>query len=170
MIAAQFIELYLSGLVKRHHTNPSDAVQTIGHHSWGVAVILEHIYPDCSKAALLMALWHDVPERWTGDAPGYVKWQNSDLSAILARIEDGVTKQLGIDFDLAPEETVAIKIADLLELAMFCRYRIAMGDSFFLGVQANVDKWFTENHVLLGKFPNAVSLRHRDFAGKSNPP
>lgn len=160
MTPQQMQEVYYAGLLKRHHTNPSDAVQTIGHHSWGVAMLLEYIYPQCSKAALLAALAHDVGERWCGDTPGPVKWANARLSACLDIIETDALTALGLDYDLSGEEFKALKVADLLELLMFCNYRLTMGDNFFLQVRENVYNWFRNNWTAVKDFPLAETLFH----------
>jgi len=182
MTPDQFEEVYLSGFVKRHHTNPSDVVQLCSAHQWGVAMILEHIMPECSKLAIMSALTHDVAERWTGDIPAYAKWRSADLSKILGELEAAVEKMLGIDFyteiddecglkpyRLTKKEIVAIKLADLCELLLFSKYRLALGDTFFYGVENNVMKWFARNDQMVDQFPALKQFFSVNFRMKANP-
>lgn len=155
-----FAAIYEAGLVKRHHTNPSDAVQTIGHHSWGVAMILDHILPEASKTVLLAALRHDVPERWTGDVPAPIKWKHQALAREHAAVEDRTMELLSYDTDLTEHEAAALKTADMLELWLYSNYRYNLGDRFFREVKLNVETWFSENRHLLAMFPKARIMLH----------
>ena len=75
------------GEVKRYHTLSTIGEQTVGSHSWGVAVILNWLEPQISKHAILKALTHDVAEKQTGDMPAPTKWNNKDLAFELALVE-----------------------------------------------------------------------------------
>lgn len=176
-----FEEVYLSGFVKRHHTNPSDVVQLNSAHQWGVAMVLEHLMPECSKLAIMSALSHDVAERWTGDVPAYAKWNSVELTKILGELEVAIEKMLGIDYGTVPDEDVmvrphltqkeivAIKLSDLCELLLFSKYRIALGDTFFYGVENNVMKWFARNDHLVLQFPALRTFFTTNFRTKANP-
>jgi 5'-deoxynucleotidase YfbR-like HD superfamily hydrolase len=154
-----FAHAYQAGFVKRHHVNPSDAVQTVGHHSWGVAMILDYIWPDAPKKVILAALRHDVPERWTGDIPAYVKWRYPDLASSMNTAEAGVERLLGYDLELTQHEAAALKVADMLELMMFSLHRSSMGDKYFGDVGSNVRQWFnTSGESMIQMFPKALEI------------
>ncbi len=140
------------------HTCPSDAAQTIGHHSWGVAVILQYIYPDCSKAALLAALYHDVPEIETGDIPAMAKWASPELAAILGDLEERIERQLDIHIDLAPEEAEAVKLADSIDLLLFARHRVFMGDRYFEGFERRLLDYLAPKIAIINRYPKAKGL------------
>lgn len=156
MILENLQTILLSGYVRRCHNIASDAAQTNGHHSWGVAVILQYIYPECSKAALLQALYHDVPEVITGDVPATAKWMSDKLQAALAEIEEVIEKRLDISVDLDPVESAAVKLADSLDLLLYSRHRVFMGDRNFEGFITRLMERLTSLH--LDKFPKAKEL------------
>lgn len=149
-------EHYLAGMVKRHHTNASPDSQSIAHHSWGVAMILQFIAPDCSKNALLWALRHDVAERWVGDMPAHVKWEEPTLAAEHRIAEERVESWLGFGrVPLSDDEKILLKIADCLELLLYSRYRLTVGDQFFKLVEVRIldylykIKWPLNSHTAI---------------------
>lgn len=75
-----------SGDVVRFHNHAGIDKQRNSEHQWGVALIVEHIYPNASKALILAALTHDCAEYYTGDVPFPVKKDCPELSAVLHRI------------------------------------------------------------------------------------
>ena len=54
--------------VSRFHTVASlHPKQTVGSHSYGVAILVNELWADASKELLQKALYHDVPEIMLGD-------------------------------------------------------------------------------------------------------
>ncbi len=142
-----------SGFVKRCHTQPGPATQTTGHHSFEVALLLEYIYPQCTKAALLRALTHDSAEVATGDVPAPVKRGNIVLAQALAEAEEHFEKQHGINYDLAPEEEQAVKMADMLSLLLFSRHQRRLGNTYFEVFEERLTAWFYKVPDLFTLFP-----------------
>lgn len=147
-----------AGHLRRCHTIPSDVTQTVGHHSWGVAVILQHIFPECSKAALLWALYHDVAETRTGDVPATAKWNNPGLASELSAEEDRINALLGIDQDLDEAEAMAVKLADILDLLAFAQHRVFMGDMYFKEVASNIYAWSRAHQSWFDRYPRALEF------------
>jgi 5'-deoxynucleotidase YfbR-like HD superfamily hydrolase len=145
--------LIQSGHIKRCHTQPGPAYQTTGHHSFEVALLLEYIYPDCTKAALLRALTHDSAELVTGDVPAPVKRDNPVLAQALADAEAAFDRLHGIDYDLAPIEHRAVKLADMLSLLLFSRHQQAMGNTYFEAFEERLTAWFYKVPNLFTDFP-----------------
>lgn len=129
------IELYYAGHVTRFHTVPDYSgghKQTVAEHSWGVALISARLWREQyggspSSALLEYALLHDAAERWTGDAPAPVKWQNPKLKEVLAEIEEDIERRMAIEFNLTDEELLVLKWADALELYAHARLRVRAG-------------------------------------------
>ena len=82
-----------SGSISRFHNTLVDKKQTVDQHSWEVAVILNEIYPDCSKELLVYALLHDCNEQATGDVPSPTKRAYPKLKMLLDKIEKEYAKK-----------------------------------------------------------------------------
>ncbi len=144
-----------SGHVKRCHTTPGDGYQTTGHHSFEVAILLEYIMPTCTKAALMRALTHDSAEKAVGDVPGHAKWASPELTSALAVLEDKFDKAHGIDYDLCPEEEMAVKMADILSLLIYANHQVHMGNQYFAVYIRRIQEWFAGHHDHVKAFPKA---------------
>jgi 5'-deoxynucleotidase YfbR-like HD superfamily hydrolase len=138
------INILSGGEVKRYHTMKTIGEQTVANHSWGVAVILNWLKPDISKAALLKALSHDVAEKRTGDMPAPTKWYNEDLALELRKVEKDIEEELGVNYELDAEEHEYFKQSDLFELLLYCVNQRSLGNTnvnvvFSNGVEKLVD-------------------------------
>lgn len=147
-----------AGHVRRAHTLPGSDYQTTGHHSFEVALLVEYIYPDCTKAALLKALTHDSAEALVGDVPGPTKWENPELAAVLAAAELRFEVAHGIDYDLDPIEEMAVKTADLLSLYLYSQHQIHLGNRYFEPFLQRIEVWFMKHPAHLNTFPKAKDL------------
>lgn len=122
-------KLYPTGRLKRWHTTDLPA-QTIGHHSWGVALVVATIYPrghDVPAKLMLAALTHDCAEAITGDIPSPAMKQYPELGMMLAGIERRFNVEAGIEFDLTDRERAILKWADTFECAMYAEHIFHMG-------------------------------------------
>lgn len=142
-----------AGFVRRCHTVPCTDPQTTGHHSFEVALLVQYIYPECTKAALLRALTHDSAESWVGDTPGNAKWASAPLTAALQAMEDEYEAKHGIDYDLSLEEGMAVKCADLISLLLYTDHMLAMGNTYFLPFRDRIEKWFLTHPQHVAAFP-----------------
>ena len=111
--------LHAVGGVARYHGKRSIRSQTNADHSWGVAVLLQHFYPTCSKELILACLYHDMPEYLTGDIPGPTKRDCKDLRKVVHKLESKFMKDLGIKYKITAKEKKILKICDLLELVLY---------------------------------------------------
>ena len=113
--------IYDAQFINRYHTVPLGGLrQTVGAHSYAVVVLLDQLWDNCSKSLLLSALYHDVPEIVLGDIPATAKWEYPEVKKAFKKAEDKVAKDLGINFVLTERETNRLKMADMLELVMYC--------------------------------------------------
>jgi len=90
-------------------------------------LILQHIYPECSKQLLLAALTHDAAEYYTGDIPFPAKQASPELKSVLDNLERQWEEQNGVHFDLHPEETYFLKLADTLSGMWYCIQQVREG-------------------------------------------
>jgi len=113
--------IYDAQFINRYHTVPLGGLrQTVGAHSYAVVVLLDQLWDNCSKNLLLSALYHDVPEIVLGDIPATAKWSYPDVQKAFKKAEQKVMKDLDIDFVLTDRELNRLKMADMLELVMYC--------------------------------------------------
>ena len=113
--------IYDAQFINRYHTVPLGGLrQTVGAHSYAVVVLLDQLWDNCSKNLLLSALYHDVPEIVLGDIPATAKWSYPEVQKAFKKAEQKVMKDLDIDFVLTNRELNRLKMADMLELVMYC--------------------------------------------------
>ena len=113
--------IYDAQFINRYHTVPLGGLrQTVAAHSYAVVVLLDQLWDNCSKNLLLSALYHDVPEIILGDIPATAKWSYPDVQKVFKKAEQKVMKDLNIDFVLTDRELNRLKMADMLELVMYC--------------------------------------------------
>ena len=117
-----------SGEVVRFHNHVGIDKQKNSSHQWGVALIIQHVYPQCSKELLLAAMTHDCAEYYIGDIPSPVKWDNPELKEMLSQIEKKWEESNGVDFDLNFEEKLVLKIGDTLEGMWYCVQQVRLGN------------------------------------------
>ena len=113
--------IYDEQFINRYNTEPlGELRQTVGAHSYAVVVLLDQLWDNCSKNLLLSALYHDVPEIILGDIPATAKWSYPDVQKVFKKAEQKVMKDLDIEFVLTDRELNRLKMADMLELVMYC--------------------------------------------------
>ncbi len=134
-----------SGNVERCHTTPHHGSYSVAEHSWGVATLLGILHPRPSRQLLLAGLWHDVPERWTGDIPAPMKWLAGDVfKEELTRITNTIELDLGIDqaHHLSAEDYKWLKACDMLDYLLWSIDQIALGNQNANEGRLNAEYWF----------------------------
>lgn len=122
-------KLYSTGRVKRFHTTDLPA-QTIGHHSWGVALICEAVYPKPhlpSVNLLMAALTHDCAESHTGDVPSPAFKAHPELAQVVHAIERQFNRENDIDYELTDRERHILRWADMLECVLYAEHCVHLG-------------------------------------------
>lgn len=129
-------QVYEAGQVKRFHTKRTIHTQNVAEHSWGVALILLQV---CTPSSELMraALLHDVAEIEMGDIPAPFKWDNTALTMPLAIAEAQIEKRLGVEVYLTAPEKALLKWADMMELIMYVKSEIDMGNAHLDDIYIN---------------------------------
>ena len=116
-----------SGDVVRFHNSIGMDKQKNSEHEWEVALILQYIYPECSKELLLAALTHDAAEYYTGDIPFPIKQASPELKSVLDKLERHCEEDNGVHFNLHPEEAYFLKLADTLSGMWYCIQQVKEG-------------------------------------------
>jgi 5'-deoxynucleotidase YfbR-like HD superfamily hydrolase len=133
--------------VERAHTLPHHGSYTNGQHSFDMLTLGWALKPDISRDLMLAIMFHDFPERWTGDMPGPVKDDDTQFAKRMAEIEARISRRMGWKIKLTEEELIWCKALDKLELLLWCWDESMMGNRNTAPLIAKIRKWFTENRV-----------------------
>ena len=139
------LSLLLRGVqTRRFHTVPMIQQETVGHHSALVAGMLHLIFPECSKAVLVHATFHDIAECETGDIPSPSKRLFVDR-ARMDDAEDTVMGNSGLFLpELKPEERKQLKVADILAGMATCLYERQLGNRHTRTAFSNFSLYYDE--------------------------
>lgn len=118
-----------AGAVKRYHTVSTIKTQTVGEHSFNMCMILYKLVDEPSANLLKAVLFHDLPEIITGDIPATAKWNFPSLDQVLSAVESVVINENNWDVELTEEEKKILKYADMIELVMFAKDELSLGNS-----------------------------------------
>jgi len=117
-----------AGQVMRGHAKQLHREYSVGIHTYNMLGLLEVLHPDPSLRLYRAILWHDVPERFTGDIPTPVKKLVPEIKEGLKTLEQKMLKELGGEVPLSGDEGCWLKAIDMLELWLWCREEMAMGN------------------------------------------
>lgn len=154
-----------AGRVKRYHAWPTIQTQTIGEHSWQVALIYEQIFGPLNPGIERYIRLHDVAELKVGDIPFPVKSDNPELKAAFTKVEDAALKQWGITLPALHSGIIAnIKICDLLEMMCFGMTEREMGNMLAVPIiqrtRVAAIKLVADHKDAVYKFIDEAELRH----------
>lgn len=133
----EFLQMQISatrtgGRVVRYHTYPSHgAPQNVAQHSFGVAILIDILWPEASKAVLQAALKHDLAEQAFGDIPSHTKWADPELAKRFDDLEERWLRDKGLWNELNESEQRMLRLADLLELILWASEQLYRGDTFY---------------------------------------
>lgn len=121
-----------AGEVARYHTWQVNRGQSVGEHSWQAMRLFYELFPeDVTKEVLVYILWHDAPERVTGDPPFPLKRDYPELKEIYSDIEGEVLESWGVSLPpLTEKERFLIKLCDLIEMNQYGRDELMRGNRF----------------------------------------
>jgi len=118
------------GEVKRFHAIKTIQEETVGHHSFQVAMLVYLLLDkkDYHKHSdlIVAALTHDLAEHIVGDVPSNTKI-SLGLSKKFEEIEAAHLTHVCLKFDLTAEEERILALADILSGMIFCKREIALG-------------------------------------------
>jgi len=165
MNTCEWLNMVATGAsVKRFHTVPTVGNETVGEHSFSVAMVCLALTEGKASAQLIKAaLFHDLAEQHTGDAPATSKWANPMLKTVLQAMEESFEESNGLVVDLPPQDKLLLKWADMLSLLIYCKSQRDLGNKnmnviFSRGVEylSNLDRlpagqtvlnWLVENYA-----------------------
>lgn len=136
--------MWEGGETMRFHTCKMIREDTVGHHSYGVACVMMHVYPDAPAHLLRACLKHDMAEAFTGDMPAPAK-RGLGIREQFAAFEEQHLAAVGIPPEpLEPWEAWLLKCCDSIDgLRITIRER-AMGNQLIEFAHMNFQKYVSE--------------------------
>lgn len=159
------------GQTTRCHTMHYFGHYDVAIHSFNALNLLFVLYPppDAPSLNLIQAiLWHDIPERWTGDVPTPAKLANKVLKEEVDNLENEVLKALelaDVFVNLTPKERDWLRAVDLLELFVWGKEQEAMGNVMVANMNRQIIRIFESR----SETPLPVLIFVRDFEYIRNP-
>lgn len=124
-----------AGYVRRYHTVQTIGHQTVAEHSFNVAMILLDLTNGKAHADLLKAaLYHDLPEVFTGDIPATAKWASPPLVQSLKLLEDVFDSDYNLVVNLSEDDKKLLKFADMAELVMYSLDQLRLGNRNMISI------------------------------------
>ena len=137
-------------VVERCHTLPHHGSYSNGLHQYGCVMLYLQLHPEPQLNTVQAILAHDLGERWVGDNPAPAKWSMpKELQAELEGLENKCLSRMGQRFTLDTEEARWLKAVDCVDLWLWGKEQVAMGNQNAAIVVANLDKFFALKPDLL---------------------
>jgi len=138
-ITTQVLRAREGGAVKRVHTIPWIGEYNVAQHTFGMLVLLDLLYDehkihddDWPYIQLTQhILWHDVAERWTGDAPGGLRYFDEDIRKNFKLAEKEVIEKFNFPLKELPDwnsDKAWVRSLDQLEFWLACHDQRALGN------------------------------------------
>ena len=120
-------QLYRTGFVQRYAQNPDMAwtAQNLGHHQWGVTVLLLQLFGDKVNLAVVWeALHHDTGEMGSAEMSWPAKQKHPDAAEAVEMAEWQERFNLGVpEAELTDREALMLALCDRLETLLYARVR-----------------------------------------------
>lgn len=133
--------------VERYHTLPHHGSYTVGQHSFDMMSLAWVLMPVVTRNVMLAIMFHDLPERWTGDIPGPLKESDGEFGKRLAQLEARIEASLGLKVELTEDERMWVKVLDKVECFLWCHDQINMGNQNAVAGIGSLASWFMHNRV-----------------------
>lgn len=127
--------------VQRCHAMPTLTDAGLAKHQWGVASLALALCPEPSLSLIRACMWHDVPERWSGDIPGPARREFEELQTGENLVTWSVWHHLGHpapEDSLSEEEKWWLRFCDMADFYLFSCHEVRMGNSFMMRMKNEV--------------------------------
>lgn len=133
--------------VERCHTNPHHGSYTNGQHSFDMLTLAAELMPAVTRNVLLAIMYHDFPERWTGDMPSLAKSGDRAFAKGMAEREAHIEWLMGWEIELTDDERLWVNALDKLELFLWTKDQLAMGNLGVQGISDSLAEWFEKEPI-----------------------
>ena len=145
-------------MVERCHTVRHLGSYTNGQHSFDMLTLALELIPEdeLSKDLMKAIIYHDLPERWTGDVPHPMKVASTSLEDVLIWHENEIKESMGWGVVLAPDEHMWLQSLDRLEFYLWTSDQLILGNE-------NVNEIYRRMHKLMceDRHPQVVNVAQR---------
>lgn len=143
----RIVQSRLGGRVQRCHNVPHHGEYSVAAHSWGMLVLLWQLYPEHWARLSAVIMGHDLGEGWLGDVPAPTMRYVPGLREQLGKLEHTLIEWLGYPTpdDLTAEEFAVFKACDRLELYLWAREQLLMGNAHAQDIITELDAYLQEN-------------------------
>lgn len=154
-----------AGAVERSHNIPHLRSYDDARHSYGVACLCRLFWPK-DMMLVVAALFHDTPERWTGDIPSQVLDRHPSLRRALAEEDKHISSALGLpsEHELGAGQWQRLRAADRLDFWLWTFDEESLGNRNVLQARSRIEQYMvsadTPEEVL--KFMTDYNLRAKD--------
>lgn len=153
------------GQTQRCHTMQFVGPYNVAIHSYNALILLMLLYDEGLPSLNLIkaVLWHDIPERWTGDVPTPTKMADPMLRGLLNILERKVLFTLGIEHlfeNLNAKEQDWLDAIDLLELFIWSQEQFESGNK---NIQSLINQILKIFATRISKIPEPVKDFVKDF-------
>lgn len=145
-LANKFNFIIEGGETERYHTVRTLYKETVGQHSFEVALYCYLMVEKPSVNLILAALMHDLAEHQTGDAPSNAK-RKYNLRSQYKAIEAGIMQDIGLVVPLTEAEERILKVADYIQGMSFCVREMQMGNRKMKVIFDRYSSYFDEYHL-----------------------
>jgi len=139
--------------VERAHTLPHHGSYSNGAHQYAATMLLFTLHPDPSMNLVKAMMTHDLGERWCGDVPAPTKWSDGEFAKRIGAMEKQCLAHLGYDMILSSENWEWLDACDKLELLLWAKDQLAMGNQNVATCLGNLLAWFKAN---INRIPKPV--------------
>lgn len=128
--------------VERCHAVPHVGSYSNGAHTYGVLCLARLLWPREFPLIVDVILFHDIPERWTGDVPAQVMRTQPAVREGVNLMERRISQLLRLpsEHEMDPALRIIFKACDRLELYLWCREQLRMGNREVIGVMEQLDQ------------------------------
>jgi len=144
--ASNVIQARLGGKVERCHNIPHQGSYSNAAHSWGVGMLMWHLWPEDFPRLGIYCLTHDVPEGIVGDIPAPTARYLPGLKDAREDVETRVNQSLGLpaEAELTGDDHAKLKACDRLEFWLWCREQLMMGNMMVKDGLDEMERYFRE--------------------------
>jgi 5'-deoxynucleotidase YfbR-like HD superfamily hydrolase len=164
-LVEDIIQSRSGGKVERCHAMPKHGSYNNAQHQWGVAMLMYYLWPEDFGRLGIYCLTHDVAEAWVGDVPATTLRYVPGLRQRLGDIESTLNRNLGLpgENELGPEDHAKLKACDRLELYLWCREQIDLGNKFAQEFINELSHFIRENPL-----PEVAQALFEDLEGRDS--
>lgn len=137
----------LGGAVERCHGIPHHGSYSNSSHQWGVAILMNYLWPEDFPRLALACLTHDVPEAWVGDIPAPTLRYMPGVKQTVGMVESAIFKYLELpDEQALPDEDYdKLKACDRLDLYLWAVEQGLLGNLYARSVIDELEVYFETN-------------------------